>query len=80
MQETTKPSGGSLGTFAGVFIPSILALLGIILFRRLGYVVGREALPQALVIIPISSAISIFTSVSLSVIVTNLKVRGGAIK
>jgi hypothetical protein len=32
-------SGGSLGTFAGVFTPSVLTILGIILFLRLGYVV-----------------------------------------
>ena len=34
-------SGGTrrlLGTFGGVFTPSILTILGIILFRRLGYV------------------------------------------
>jgi len=35
-----KPSsdvaGGTLGTFAGVFTPSILTILGIILFLRLG--------------------------------------------
>ncbi len=77
MQESTKPSGGSLGTFAGVFTPSILTILGIILFRRLGYVVGSVGLFQTLLIITLSSVISILTSVSLSAIATNLKVRGG---
>jgi len=33
-----KPTEGSLGTFAGVFTPSVLTILGIILFLRLGYV------------------------------------------
>ena len=33
---------GTLGTFAGVFTPSILTILGIILFLRLGYVVGQN--------------------------------------
>ena len=37
-----------LGTFGGVFTPSILTILGIILFRRLGYVVGAAGLLQAL--------------------------------
>jgi len=32
---------GTLGTFSGVFTPSALTILGIILFLRLGYVVGN---------------------------------------
>jgi len=35
---------GTLGTFAGVFTPSILTILGIILFLRLGYVVSSAGL------------------------------------
>ena len=34
---------GRLGTFAGVFTPSVLTILGIILFLRLGYVTGARA-------------------------------------
>ena len=44
-------SGGTrhlLGTFGGVFTPSILTILGIILFRRLGYVVGNAGVLPAL--------------------------------
>jgi len=33
-----------LDTFAGVFTPSVLTILGIILFLRLGYVVGNADL------------------------------------
>jgi hypothetical protein len=32
----TENRSGKLGTFAGVFTPSILTILGIILFVRLG--------------------------------------------
>jgi amino acid transporter len=69
--------GGTLGTFAGVFTPSVLTILGIILFLRLGYVVGSAGLGQAFIIIGISNAISILTSFSLAAIATNLKVKGG---
>jgi amino acid transporter len=70
-------AGGTLGTFAGVFTPSILTILGIILFLRLGYVVGNAGLGRALIIIGLANAISVITSVSLSAIATNIKVRGG---
>lgn len=67
----------TLGTFAGVFTPSILTILGIILFLRLGYVVGRAGLGRALLIILLANAISVLTSISLSAIATNLRVKGG---
>jgi len=68
---------GKLGTFAGVFTPSILTILGIILFLRLGYVVGSAGLGRALLMIALANTISILTTVSLSAIATNLKVKGG---
>ncbi|MBN2282837.1 MAG: amino acid permease [Deltaproteobacteria bacterium] len=70
-------AAAKLGTFGGVFTPSILTILGIILFLRLGYVVGSAGLGKALLIIALANTISILTSVSLSAIATNLKVRGG---
>ncbi len=69
--------GAKLGTFAGVFTPSILTILGIILFLRLGYVVGNAGLGGALVIIGIATAVSALTSVSLAAISTNIEVKGG---
>jgi len=68
---------GTLGTFAGVFTPSILTILGIILFLRLGYVVGSAGLKRALVIIALANTISVLTTISLSAVATNLKVKGG---
>ena len=70
-------STGTLGTFAGVFTPSILTILGIILFLRLGYVVGSAGLARALIIICLANAISVLTTFSLAAIATNLKVKGG---
>jgi amino acid transporter len=68
---------GTLGTFAGVFTPSVLTILGIILFLRLGFVVGNAGLGPALLILLLANGISVLTSVSLSAIATNLKVKGG---
>jgi len=72
-----KPTEGSLGTFAGVFTPSVLTILGIILFLRLGYVVGQAGLGLALVMIALANAISVLTSISLAAIATNMRVKGG---
>jgi amino acid transporter len=70
-------SAGTLGTFGGVFTPSVLTILGIILFRRLGYVVGQGGLFNALLIISFANIISILTSLSVAAIATNVKVKGG---
>ena len=66
-----------LGTFTGVFTPSILTILGIILFMRLGYVVGNAGFIRVLIIIGLANCISVLTSISLSAIATNFKVKGG---
>jgi amino acid transporter len=70
-------SGAGLGAFAGVFTPSILTILGIILFLRLGYVVGSAGLRNALVMIGLATGVSILTSISLAAIATNIEVKGG---
>jgi len=68
---------GGLGTFAGVFTPSILTILGIILFMRLGYVVGAGGLGRALLILALANGISVLTSLSLAAVATNLRVKRG---
>jgi len=68
---------GKLGTFAGVFTPSILTILGIILFLRLGYVTGAGGVGRALFTIAVANLITVLTSQSLAAIATNLKVKGG---
>jgi len=77
MGNQAESAKHKLGTFAGVFTPSVLTILGIILFMRLGYVVGAGGLQQALLIILIANTISVLTSISLSAIATNITVRGG---
>ena len=76
-QSSPKTPPGTLGTFGGVFTPSILTILGIILFLRLGYVTGSAGMGRALIIIAIANLVSILTSQSLAAIATNMKVKGG---
>ncbi len=72
-----KASRGTLGTFGGVFTPSVLTILGLILFLRVGFVVGSGGVGQAALILGLATAISVLTSISLSAIATNRRVRGG---
>ncbi len=74
---STHSGGGQLGTFAGVFTPSILTILELVLFLRLEYVVGSSGLARALGIILIANLISILTSMSVAAIATNLRVKSG---
>ena len=77
MAGQKNKDNANLGTFAGVFTPSILTILGIILFLRMGYVVGNAGLGLTFLIIGIANLISILTSFSLAAIATNMKVKGG---
>lgn len=65
------------GTFSGVFTPTVLTILGIILFLRLGWVVGQAGLVGSILIIGIASLISLLTGLSLSAIATNMHVKTG---
>ncbi len=75
--ESQRIRPGTLGTFSGVFTPSILTILGIILFLRLGYVVGSVGLRNALAIIALANVISVLTTFSVSAVATNLRVKAG---
>jgi amino acid transporter len=65
------------GTFGGVFTPCTLTILGVIMFLRFGQVVGQSGLWYALLIIAASKAITTLTTLSLSAIATNTRVKGG---
>jgi len=65
------------GVFAGVFTPCTLTILGVIMFLRFGYVVGQAGVVYALVIVGASKAITSLTTLSLSAISTNTRVKGG---
>ncbi|MDH3517433.1 MAG: Na-K-Cl cotransporter [Acidimicrobiia bacterium] len=70
-------AGAKLGTFIGVFTPSILTILGVILFLRTGWVVGNVGLPAAVVIVVIANAVTLATALSLAAIATNMRVGAG---
>lgn len=68
-----------LGTFGGVYTPSILTILGVIMYLRFGWVVGNVGLLGTLIIVTLSTAITLLTSLSVCAIATDRVVRvGGA--
>ncbi len=67
------------GTFAGVYTPSVLTILGVIMYLRLGWVVGEAGLIGAIIIILVAHIISISTGLSISSIATDKKIKTGGI-
>lgn len=68
-----------LGTFLGVFTPTILTILGVIMYLRFGWVVGQVGLTGSLLIVLLANGITLATSLSLSAVATNTRVgTGGA--
>ncbi len=67
------------GTFAGVYTPSVLTILGVIMYMRLGWVVGEAGLIGAIIIIVLAHIISVSTGLSISSIATDKKIKTGGI-
>ena len=67
------------GTFPGVFTPSLLTILGVIMYMRLGWVVGQAGLIAAVGIIIIAHIISVTTGLTISSIATDKKIKAGGI-
>ena len=73
----TRPVGYAFGTFKGVFTPSILTILGVIMYLRFPWVLGSVGLTGTIVIVTLSVAITFLTALSIAAMATNMKVGGG---
>jgi solute carrier family 12 sodium/potassium/chloride transporter 2 len=69
--------GYQFGTFKGVFTPSMLTILGVIMYLRFGWVIGNVGLVPTLIIVTLSTSITFFTALSISALATNMRVKGG---
>lgn len=67
------------GTFGGVFTPSILSILGVIMFLRLPWIVGQAGLWSTLGIILVAHVISLSTGLSVASVATNKRVGIGGV-
>jgi amino acid transporter len=76
MHATGAARGHGFGTIP-VFLTSVSAILGAIMFLRFGYAVGHVGLLGALAIIALGHLVTVPTALALSEIATNRKVEGG---
>jgi len=75
--ETTREQG--FGTLKGVFIPSILMIFGVIIFLRMGWIVGTAGIEWTLAIIGLSIGIVLVTMLSMAAIATNTTIGKGGV-
>ena len=62
------------GTFLGVYIPSVLTILGLIMYLRFGWVVGNIGLPLTVFTVLLATSITAITALSASAVATNMRV------
>ena len=67
------------GAFSGVFTPSILTILGVIMYLRLGWVAGVAGLTGIIAVILLAHVISFTTGLSISSIATDKRIKAGGI-
>lgn len=79
-RSISKTPGGpsaKLGTFAGVFVPTTLNVLSILMFLRFGFILGQSGVIGMMGMLVACYAINLLTTMSVSAIATNGTVRGG---
>ena len=79
LRRRAAPKDGKLGTFLGVFTPTVLTILGVIMYLRTGWVVAEVGLAKTILIVLLANAITLVTTLSFSAVATNTRVGvGGA--
>ena len=68
---------GKFGTVKGVYIPDVLQMIGVILFMRLSWILGHVGMFAMGCVIALSSLLILLTSLSMTAIVSNMKMKGG---
>lgn len=77
VEEHEKSKPLKFGTFGGVFVPTLLTILGVIMYLRTGWVVGNAGFGGAVLIVLIAFLITGCTGLSMSSFVTNIRVGAG---
>jgi amino acid transporter len=75
--ETPISGRKTFGTFGGVFTPTLLTILGVIMFVREGWIIGTAGLLGGLLIIVVGFGITLCTALAMSSIATNIRIGAG---
>lgn len=67
------------GTFKGVTARCLLNILGVIMFLRMGWMVGQAGTLLSIVIILLCASVTFITTLSMSAIATNGRIEGGGL-
>ena len=70
-------AGYGFGAFQGVFTPSILTIIGVVMYLRFGWMLGNLGLTASLLIVTMGSLITFLTGLSISALATNMRMKGG---
>lgn len=73
----SKTGSNQFGAFKGVFVPTFLSITGVILFLRLGQIVGGAGLLGTIIIILLAASVTLSTGLSLSSIASNVRIGAG---
>jgi solute carrier family 12 sodium/potassium/chloride transporter 2 len=76
--KAEESPGIKLGWIKGVLVPCLLSIWGVMLFIRMPWILGQAGILNSIVIIFISLIIILITTLSLSAISTNGKIKGGS--
>jgi amino acid transporter len=77
-QNTDIPGPApKFGTFLGVYTPSALTILGLIMYLRFGWVLGNLGLGVTMLVVVLASSITLITGLSASALATNMRVGVG---
>lgn len=79
IKNRDNKNDGKLSTFFGVIIPCILSMFSIILFMRVGYLVGQAGYVISITLLAIAYFVTGLTTLSISAISTNGSVKGGGV-
>ncbi|CCK72921.1 Vhc1p KNAG_0M00680 [Huiozyma naganishii CBS 8797] len=75
--DPENPHKDKLGTYDGVFVPTALNVLSILMFLRFGFILGQLGIICTIGLLLLSYLINLLTTLSISAISTNGTVRGG---